>query len=146
MTSITRSIGTAGAAVLLAAALTACGGAPTDASKKDFCKVHDSEPDLSGLDQESSNKEIAKVFKEELDKITEDAEEVGTPEDIPDDAREGFEITLEKAQDLDEGDLEKAIEDEKDPFEDDLSKDEKKKVDAYDEWSSDYCGGGDSEE
>ncbi len=128
------------APLLLAGTLTACGGPPTDASKKDFCKVHDAEPDLSELDETSSNKDIAKVFKEELDKITDDAEEVGTPEDMPDDAREGFEITLEKAQDLSAKDLEKAIEDEKDPFEDDLSKDDKKKVDAYDKWSNDYCG------
>ena len=143
MTRLPRAVAAVAAPLLLLGSLTACGGAPTDASKKDFCKVHNAEPDLGGLDENSSNKEIAKVFKKELDKITEDAEETGTPEDIPDDAREGFELTLEKAKDLSEDDIEKAIKDEEDPFED-FSGDDKKKVQAYDDWASDYCG--DSEE
>ncbi len=127
--------------LLLAGTLTACGGgAPTDASKKDFCEFHDADPDLSGLDEDSSNKEIAEVLKEELDKLVEDAEEIGTPEDIPDDAREGFEINLETSKELDESDIEKAVEDETDPFKEELSKDEKKKVEAYEKWSDEYCG------
>lgn len=146
MTRLPRAVAALAAPLLLLGTLTACGGgAPTDASKEDFCTdVHGAEPDLEGLDENSSEKEIAEKFKEELDKITETAEEVGTPEDIPDDAREGFEITLDKAQDLSADDLEQAIKDEEDPFEDGLSKDEKKKVEAYDEWANEYCG--DSEE
>ncbi len=144
--SLVRTLAAVAASVLLAGTLTACGGAPTDASKEDFCNdVHNAEPDLEGLDENSSNAEIAKQFKEEFDKITERAEEVGTPEDIPDDAREGFEITLEKAKDLSEDDIEKAIEDEKDPFEDDLSDDEKEKTEAYNEWANEYCGDGSEE-
>jgi hypothetical protein len=140
MTPIKRSLGAVGAAVLLAATLSACGGGPpTDASKGDFCDdVVNAEPDLSGLDPEASPEEQAKAFKEELDKITEKAEEIGTPEDIPDDAREGFEITIDKANDLDEGDLEKAIEDQDEDFFD-VSDDEQDKLDAFNEWSQEYC-------
>ncbi|HET6153418.1 MAG TPA: hypothetical protein VFE15_10700 [Marmoricola sp.] len=76
------------AAVMVGLALAgtaACGGssagksAPTDASKTSFCKVLQS-LDLSN--PESGSKALAKV---------------GTPKGIPDDARSGFEILVDKA-------------------------------------------------
>ncbi|MET3960896.1 archaellum component FlaG (FlaF/FlaG flagellin family) [Marmoricola sp. OAE513] len=82
-TSPTR--GAAALASLVAAVLIAgCGGpdgssAPKDASVKDFCKV------VNDLDTSD-----AKGFAEDL-------AEVGTPKDIPAEARDGFEIMVDNA-------------------------------------------------
>ncbi len=42
MTPLKRYVGAGSAAVLLAFSLTACGGAPTDASTEDFCDAFNS--------------------------------------------------------------------------------------------------------
>ena len=69
---------------VLSGGLVACGGpqgadAPTDASVEDFCRTIG---DLSTLDPE---------------KLVDDLAEVGTPEGIPADAREGFEVMIDEA-------------------------------------------------
>lgn len=69
---------------VLTGALGACGGpkgsdAPTDASVEDFCGVIG---DLSTLDPE---------------KLVDDLVEVGTPDGIPGEAREGFEVMIDEA-------------------------------------------------
>lgn len=139
MTPIKRPIAAAGAAVLLALSLSACGGgAPTDASKEDFCDVtqnqEDGEKAFEAISEEDWDK-AADLIKEQADKV----EEVGTPDDISDDAREGFEIQLDAAKSLDGDDIEKAVKDEEDPFESDLSDDDKDKVEAYSEYESETC-------
>lgn len=139
MTPIKRPIAAAGAAVLLALSLSACGGgAPTDASKEDFCEVTQNESGgeeaFKAISEEDWDK-AADLIKEQADEV----EEVGTPEDIPDDAREGFEIQLDAAKSLDGDDIEKAFKDEEDPFEADLSDDEKDKVEAYSEYENETC-------
>lgn len=76
---------TASLALVLATA-TACGGgpegadAPTDADKSEFCKV------IQGIDLGGS-----------ADEFADDLAEVGTPADIPAEAREGFEIMIDNA-------------------------------------------------
>ena len=63
MTPIKRPLAAAGAAVLLALSLTACGGAPADASVEDFCKV---------TQDEASQEEFVKAVQDEdWDKIEE---------------------------------------------------------------------------
>lgn len=139
MTPIKRPLAAAGAAVLLALSLTACGGgAPADASVEDFCKV---------TQDEAGQEDFFKAIEDEdWDKIAEliedqaaEVEEVGTPDDISDDAREGFEIQLEAAQGISADDIEKAFKDDEDPFEADLSDEEKKKVEAYTEYENETC-------
>ena len=112
MTRIKRPAAAVGAAVLLAFSLSACGGPPTDASEEDFVDA----------------------LKEQAENI----EEVGTPEDIPDDARKGFELSLDAVNDLDADDIDLENLDEFD-FEEDLSDEEKEQIDAYDKYESETC-------
>ena len=87
------------------AAAAAASGAPTDASEKDFCDTQTSLfTDLVGdtsNPQVPSNDDMAKAVKGWADKL----EKVGTPEDIPDEARAGFEATVEQAKDIDADDF-----------------------------------------
>lgn len=146
MTKTARRLAALSAPALLVLSLTACGGgdgsgAPEDASKEDFCKAYEAEPefDAAGL-QDASPEEQAKAIKDALDELVDNFAEVGTPEDIPDDAREGFEISIDKAGDLSQDDIEKAIKEKDEDFLDaDVSGDDKEKVDAFDDWARDYC-------
>jgi hypothetical protein len=134
MTRIKRPAVALGSAVLLAFSLSACGGAPTDASKADYCEAVNDTSWIEGLDSENPDEE---KFVDGLKDYAAELEEVGTPEDIPDDAREGFEIQLDSVDDIDADDID--FESEEDPFEAGLSDDEKEKVDAYNEYESETC-------
>jgi hypothetical protein len=97
------------ATVLLVGAVTsACGGggAPSDASEKDFCDtqtslLQDLLPDDMTNPEVPSDEEMAKAVKNWGKKL----EKVGTPDDIPDDARKGFERVMEQANDIDPSDF-----------------------------------------
>ncbi|HVK30143.1 MAG TPA: hypothetical protein VM575_17525 [Nocardioides sp.] len=138
MTPIKRPLAAAGAAALLALSLSACGGAPADASVEDFCKVTQDEAgqeDFVKAIQDEDWDKIEELIKDQADEV----EEVGTPDDISDEAREGFEIQLDAAKGISADDLEKAFKDDEDPFEADLSSDDKKKVEAYTEYENKTC-------
>jgi hypothetical protein len=108
----TRTRLTLTSTVLLVGAVTsACGGsgggsgAPTDASEKEFCDTQTSLfTDLMG-DMENpeppSNDAMAKAVKDWAAKL----EKIGTPEDIPDEARAGFESLVKQANDIDADDF-----------------------------------------
>lgn len=133
MIRIKRPAAAAGAAVLLAFSLSACGGPPTDASKEDYCDAVNDNSALNDIDFENPDEEaFVDALKEQAEKL----EEVGTPEDIPDDAREGFEIQLEAINDLDADDIDF---DDPEAFDDEFSDDEKEKVDAYAEYEAETC-------
>ena len=89
----------AGASLVLAAAfLTSCGGddpddAPDDASTEDFCEAFEAGP--QGEDPS----------EDDLEDWADELTEAGTPENIDDDAREGFEIFVETLQDVDPDDF-----------------------------------------
>lgn len=146
-TRLSRVAALAAPAVLLVS-LTACGGddgsdAPESASKEDFCEAYDAEPDLEGIDPSASPEEQADAIVTAIQDATDRLAEVGTPEDIPDDAREGFEVVIEVANNLDKDEAQKAIEEQDSEYFDNLvSGDDKEKSDALDEWASDYCGDG----
>jgi hypothetical protein len=109
-----------GAAALVVAGVTVACGAPTDASKGDFCDA---------VEKVSKN---ADDYDEARDAAL-DLGDVGTPEGISDDAREGFEISIDAFDEAeDEKDLEKA--------QDDLSSDDKKKVEAFSSYIDKTCG------
>lgn len=120
-------------AVLIAATagLTACGGdgGPTDASHDDFCKVQTSF--LDDLNADTSEDEAMKKIKE----LADDMEETGTPENISDDARKGFELTIKAIKDLPDDADKKDFEE----IEKDFSKEEKDQMKAFDEYSSKEC-------
>lgn len=86
----------AAALVLAGATLTACGGAPTDASEDDFCDAMEA-AGQSLADQSEKDGGDKVDFGDAIDEL----ESTGTPEDIPDDAREGFESILDAMKDLD---------------------------------------------
>lgn len=145
MTPIKRYFGAAGAATLLALSLTACGGsgAPTDASKDDFCEAFNSQYDFfSDFDAEASADEQADAWVEGFKEYAENLEEVGTPEGISDEAREGFEITVEELKDLDADEVKKAIEENDTEFAE-ISKDDEEKANAFNEYGTEECGGPD---
>jgi hypothetical protein len=143
MTLMKRPLASAGAVVLLALSLTACGGgAPSDASVKDFCAAANSNFEDAGFLKAIEKKDydaVAEIFKKQAEK----AEEVGTPKGIPDDAREGFEIQVDTFKDLDGDTVKKGFEaKDQEAFEDELiSKDDQKKVEAYTKYEAETCSG-----
>ncbi len=145
MTPLKRRVAAVGAPLLLAVSLTACGGggssAPDDTSKADFCKAYNDEGVLDGLDPEAKPEDQAKDLTAALKDYYKNLEDVGTPKDIPDDAREGFEIAVNAIDDIDEDKIQKAIEDQDaDALDSEISKDDQDKAQKFDDWASDYCG------
>jgi len=111
-----------GATLLLVAGMTAACGSPEDASKGDFCDAVDN------VVSSANDYDKAKDAASELS-------DVGTPDGISDDAREGFELSIDAFDEAEnEKDLEKAQED--------LSSDEKKKVQAFGEYVDKTCSTG----
>lgn len=105
-------------AALLAGFLTACGGPPEDAEKQDFCEV------IEGIENFEEFDEAVELYEE--------LESIGTPEDIGEVAREGFEITVETVLAADDrDDVEQAYED--------LSAGDKDRVDAFSEYARETC-------
>lgn len=125
-----------------AAALTACGGgssAPADASESDFCDAYVSIFDQTieiGTDDFDAQ---AKAMREWGDKLA----EVGTPESISEDARKGFETSIDLIQDLDAKDLEKASDadaESSDPLSGfDMSEDEEKQSEELGTYVQETC-------
>jgi hypothetical protein len=101
--TIKRYAAASSAAVLLALSLTACGddagGAPSDASEKEFCEAYNQESDLG--EDASAEEEV-----DEAHQMADKLKEVGTPEGISDDEREGFEILVDAVADINEDDIE----------------------------------------
>ncbi|RYB94131.1 hypothetical protein EUA93_07105 [Nocardioides oleivorans] len=100
------------AALMVGVATSACGGggsgsgsdgAPTDASKDDFCSTYsDLFADLMGdMSDVPSDEQMATAVKDWADKL----EAVGTPEDITDDARAGFDDLVDQANSIDADDF-----------------------------------------
>ena len=134
-----------GVVLLAVGALGACGddkdggsgggdasGPPTDASVADFCSIVNDASWAEGVDT-SDNEAVVEALQGWGDELA----EVGTPEDIPDDAREGFELSLDQIDELEASDLE-----DKDALEDlegKLSEDESAKVEAFTEYESETC-------
>ena len=121
------------AAVLLAGSVTACGGggdvdAPTNASVDDYCTSFVSVfTDIAGDPTAITGKQI-KAWGADL-------EETGTPKDMSDDERAGFEIFVKFAKDVDES---ATIDDIEDPK---VSDDEQQQVDDYLAYSQTACEG-----
>ena len=127
MTRIKRPAAAFGAAVLLAFSLSACGGAPDDASKDDFCDAVNSDA-LTDVDISDSE-----AYLDALKKQADELEDVG-PEDISDDAREGFEVYIDAIKDVDADDLKNP-----DDLEDAISEDDQDKVGKFFEYQATTC-------
>jgi hypothetical protein len=73
--------------------------APKSASVEEFCEGLN---EFDEVDDDASPEEQVDQAHEVADRLS----EIGTPEDIPDDAREGFEIYLEAISEVDADDIE----------------------------------------
>lgn len=135
------------AALLIGAAASACGGggagggAPTDASEKEFCQTQSSLlEDLMPADMSNpelpSDEQMATAVKDWAKKI----DQVGTPEDIPDDAREGFEAIVEQANEIDASDFSIEKLEQLEAGGKDASAEAKKQADAFEKYLTDTCG------
>lgn len=110
MTRFKRPAAAAGAAALLAFSLSACGGsdaadAPTDASKEEFCDGWNAvyEP-LAEAGSGEPTEEMFENFQDEMENLA----EIGTPEEMSDEAREGFEIFSDAVADASFDDFDSA--------------------------------------
>ena len=137
MTPIKRPLAAAGAAALLALSLSACGGSPTDASKDDFCSAIGDTVEVAGSIKGDEPTE------EEYEKIQDSYAglgDVGTPEDIGDDERNGFEVLVDAVADLDYDEAKKSFGD--NDGSDDIpgvSKDDQKDAEKFFLYAGETC-------
>ena len=129
--------------LLVGAVTTACGGggAPSDASEKDFCDtqtslLQDLLPDDMTNPEIPSNEEMAKAVKNWGKKL----EEVGTPDDIPEDARKGFERVMEQANDVDPSDFSIDKLEQLESGGAEASAEAKKQAQAFTDYLTETCG------
>uniref|UniRef100_UPI0031380E7D hypothetical protein n=1 Tax=Nocardioides psychrotolerans TaxID=1005945 RepID=UPI0031380E7D len=110
-----------------------------DASQDEFCEKYTTGflGAFEEIDPEASEQEQAEAILESLKSWADDMSEVGTPEDMSDEARDGFELTIESIQDLNADDLqdEEAMAE----LEDELSGDDKAAAEALQKYVTDNC-------
>ncbi|GAA5114441.1 hypothetical protein GCM10023339_20130 [Alloalcanivorax gelatiniphagus] len=133
-------------AVLLVGAVTsACGGggggAPTDASEDGFCKaanslLEDLVPEDLAAGEMPSDAEMAEAVKDWGTRM----EEVGTPEDISDDARKGFEAVVAQTEEIDASDFSVENLEQLENGGEDASAEVKKQAEAFGTYLTDTCG------
>jgi hypothetical protein len=118
------------------------GGAKDDgaASTEDFCAAFQAfSDDLQDVTGEEAN--LGEILKTAAKRI----EDVGTPKGIPDDAKDGLQLTLDAIADLPDD----ASAEDMSGLEDDFSEADKDKTDAFTEYLEKTCpdlgGSGDSE-
>jgi len=123
--------------VLVGASVAGCsggsggGGAPTDASEDEFCGV------LTSLFSEPGA--MAEMTKEEgvaeVKAWAKDLRRVGTPENISDEARDGFELMIREVGTFGEDDTAESLA----TLQESLSASEKVASEAFDTYSADTC-------
>lgn len=128
-----KSLLLAASLALVAAGVSSCGGdAPTKAAEEDFCEAFTSlfadVPDSPDVDEADA----VQAFRDWGERL----EEVGTPEDMGEQARAGFERTLEVVRDLDEGVTLADF----DSLGEDLPAQAQEQVEAFDAYAFDTCG------
>ena len=125
-------------ALLVGASLSACGGgAPGDASEQEFCDAQGSlfsDIDLGDAGDLPSDEDLAKAFRD----WGKELESVGTPENMSDDARAGFEDLVSDVEDVDAEDFsEEGLQQQLD----DLSDETGDKAQAFTEYVNETCSG-----
>lgn len=136
----TRAVLASLAGLALAASMTACGGseggsgssAPDNASTSDFCDG------FNGLFEkvlaEGASDDSSAMISALKDWAGE-MEDIGTPSDMSDDARNGFELFIDQAKDLDED----ATLDDLQNLGEDLSDSDQADGEAFAEWTEKNC-------
>lgn len=117
--------------VLVGASAVGCGGggAPSDATEKEFCDSLNSLFEDVDLSAEPSEKEAVAAIKD----WGKGLEEVGTPEKISDDAREGFDLMIKQVSEI-------SAQDDFAKLDDALSDSEKKASAAFEDYAETTCG------
>jgi len=106
------------------------GSADKGASTEDFCGAFQAfADDLQDVTGQEEN--LGEILKKAAQRI----EDVGTPDGIPDDAKEGLELTLEAIQGLPDN----ASAQDLSTLEDDFSEADQKKVDAFSDYLDKTC-------
>ena len=139
MTPIKRPLAAAGAAVLMGLALTACGGGgyPTDASAEEFCGGVE---DVVTVTTAVEGEEPSEGEWEDIQKAYGDLGDIGTPEDIGDAERNGFEVVVDTFTDLDYDEAKKSFGDnDGDDSIPGVSEDDEKDADAFFTYVQDAC-------
>jgi len=109
------------------------GGAPSDASVDDFCGTfNDFYAEAEELGEDAADEDLVAALKN----TGEELGEVGTPEDISDDARAGFEATVEAIEDLPDD----ATQEDVANLEDDYSEKVQGQVDEFASYLNETCG------
>lgn len=126
--------------VLVAGTAVGCGGgAPTDASTDDFCKTFEEmQQETADLGEDAESTDIVKALKDLGKKM----EDVGTPDDISEDARKGFETFVDAIKGLPDDATEKQL----DEVDKDFSDAEEKQFEAFQEYVGKTCTGPAEEE
>jgi len=110
------------------------GGPPTNASVDEFCGTFlDLIQQASKAGEKISDKDAIALAKDLADKLS----EVGTPEDMPEDARRAFETAIEKIQAIPDD----ATQDEMQAAASDLSEAEKKDQESLSTYITNTCMG-----
>lgn len=124
--------------VLVAGTTFGCGGdsddkaAPETTSTDDFCTAYKSLfSSFEGATTPPSDAEAVTAIKDWADEM----EQTGTPEDIPADAKEGFDLVLETIADIPDDATKQEIQ----QLTEDLSTEEQKASDAFGTWASETC-------
>lgn len=132
------------AVLLVGAVTTACGGssgAPTDAGEKEFCDTQasffkDLLPEDMSNPEVPSNEDMAQAVKDWGAEL----EEVGTPQDISDDARAGFEAVVEQSRDIDASDFSIEKLEELQQGGEDASAEVRRQAQAFSDYLTETCG------
>jgi len=128
---------TAASLILVAGGAVACGGddgggGDKTASKDDFCGAFEQfYEDLTSAFTEEEPENLGKLLKDAAKKIR----DVGTPKAIPDDAKDGLDITLDAIEDLPDD----ATSEDISKLDTEFSEDEKKKTDAFSSYLDKTC-------
>ena len=107
-------------------------GAPTDATEEDYCASYQSLFDDMSTMTDATDAEIIAQIKDWATTM----EETGTPEEMPEDARAGFETTISLINDLDDD----AQQEDFEKIDEDLTEEETAQVDEFDTYTTDTCG------
>ena len=148
---VARSVGLLAALLLVVGFVAACGGSdssgggaaddggsaggpPTDASVEDFCGTFlDLIEQASQAGSDISDAEAVKLAKDAADRL----EEVGTPEDMPEEARRAFETAIEKIRSIPDD----ATRKEMDAIADDLTEAQHQDLGALSDYVTEKCMG-----
>jgi hypothetical protein len=127
-------------AVLVLGGMAGCGGsssdsgssAPDSASTDEFCEAFSSL--FTEVMAEAGTGDMSKAVSA-IKEWAENMQEVGTPDDMPEEARDGFEVFVDAASEIDEN---ATLEDLQD-LGGDLSEADQEAGDAFGDWATETC-------